>query len=306
MVKDIFVAPEGSMFWSVDFSGIEAVLVGYFAGQRDYVRLAKLDVHSFYTAYALHMLDGQVPVSDLPDLSWSDDQLGLCLAEIKKRFKRERNSVYKHLIHAANYAQTPAGAQKTLFKLAGLSYSVPEVTKLMDIYFELFPGIRTWQRDLCNRVDAARRRKKDSQDEAIEDPWTLGVAYVQNPFGYVHRFYHVLEWTKIGDEWVSSPGDDANRLIAFLPQSTAAGIIKAAGRTIWEEYPELADTLRLFIHDEILGESPEALAEEHMKLASEIMGRQVPELPLDPGWNMGECLAIGTEGKLGRIWSEME
>jgi DNA polymerase I-like protein with 3'-5' exonuclease and polymerase domains len=66
-VKEMFVAPEGSTFWERDFSGIEAVLVGYFAGSPGYTRLAKRDVHSFYTAYALNALDpGRVLASDLP------------------------------------------------------------------------------------------------------------------------------------------------------------------------------------------------------------------------------------------------
>lgn len=305
MVKDIFIAPPGYTFYAADFSGIEAVLVGYFAGLPDYIRLAKLDVHSFYTAHALHLIDGRVSTEDLPDLSWDDTQLKACLGEIKRRFKNQRNSVFKHLIHAANYMQGPSGAQKTLFRLGGINESVKNVTRLMDIYFELFPGIRQWHKDLCDRVDGARRRRKDDPSETIDDPWTLGVAYAQNPFGYVHRFYHVLEWTKIGSEWISDFGEDANRLIAFLPQSTAAGIIKLAMRTIWEDYPELGDTLRLTIHDELLGEDRIETAEESLTLLMSIMSRPIPELPLDPGWGMGECLSIGVEGKIGRIWSEM-
>jgi hypothetical protein len=116
-VKEIFIAPEGKLFWERDFSGIEAVLVGYFAGSRSYTRLAKRDVHSFYTAYALNALDpGRVSANDLPDLSWEDSRLFSRLAELKKDLKHERNSLYKHLVHGANYLQSPNGARDHIFK----------------------------------------------------------------------------------------------------------------------------------------------------------------------------------------------
>lgn len=301
-VKEIFVCPAGSTFWERDFSGIEAKLVGYFAGARQYVRLTSIDVHSFYTSYALNAIDGRVKANDLPLLDWDDDRLTARLKELKKEFGFERNSLYKHLVHGANYLQSPRGAAEHIFKNTGRAFDPKLIARVMGIYFELFPEIRKWHRDLCNRVDGTKRREAGEDDL---DPWTLGVCYVKNPFGYVHHFYDVLEWKKVGNEWISSFGEDAKRLVSFLPQSTAAAIIKQAAKRLYYDYPWVGETLRLLIHDSILGETKESYLETCLKISQEVMETPIPELPLDPTWGMGEYLSIGTEAKVGPCWGTM-
>jgi len=303
-VKEMFVAPPGSTFWARDFSGIEAVLVGYFAGAKGYTRLAKRDVHSFYTAYAINALDpARFNANDLPSIEWDDDKLFTRLEEIKREFKADRNGLFKHLVHGANYLQSPKGASETIFKTTGKAFDIKLISSVMEVYFELFPEIRAWHKDLCQRVDGTKRRKGGEGERP--DPWTIGVAHVSNPFGYVHRFYNVLEWEKIGDEWISSYGEDAKRLISFLPQSTAAAIIKRAGRILWEEYPWVGQTMRLWIHDEILGECEDEELEKCLSVSQTVMESPIPELPLDPAWGMGTHLSIGTESKVGRTWAAM-
>lgn len=304
-VKDIFVAPSGHLFWERDYSGIEAVLVGYFAGSAGYTRLTKLDVHSFYTAYALHTLDpGRVGASDLPELSWSDTRLKQRLGEIKREFGSERNSLYKHLVHGANYMQSARGSRDKIFKDTGRAFELSLVSKVMGVYFELFPEIPRWHKDLCRRVDGTKQRTSDGPTNSI-DPWSLGVCWARNPFGYIHRFYNVLDWEKINDEWHATYGEDAKRLVSFLPQGTAAAIIKAAARRLWYERPWVGETLRLLIHDSVFGLAEERKIPECLEVSGEVMSAPIPELPLDPAWGMGEFLTIGTEAKCGPTWSSM-
>jgi hypothetical protein len=305
-VKECFVAPPGYTFWERDFSGIEAVLVGYFAGSPGYIRLAKRDVHSFYTAYALNALgDGRVPSADLPDLNWDDGRLFASLGHFKKLLNYERNSLYKHLVHGANYLQTPAGASEHIFKSTGKAFDRKLITNVMGVYFELFPEIRQWHRELTHRVDGTKRRRSEDGDGVPVDPWTLGVCYARNPFGYTHRFYDVLHWSKVNGEWVSEFGEDAKRLVSFLPQSTAAAIIKQAAKRLYYEFPWVGETLRLLIHDSILGETPERDLGTCLRVSDQVMSAPIPELPLDPTWGMGEFLSIGTEAKSGQSWGSM-
>lgn len=302
-VKELYVAPRGHLFWARDYSGIEAVLVGYFAGARNYTRLAKIDVHSFYTAYALNSLDGRVGANDLPDVNWPDSRLANRLGEIKAEFKADRNGLYKHLVHGANFLQSPKGAQRKIFKETGKVYDIKVIGRVMGVYFELFPEIRTWHKDLCDRVDGTKRRSSEGSEDV--DPWTLGVCTVTNPFGYVHRFYNVLDWEKIDGKWYSSYGDDAKRLVSFLPQSTAAAIIKRSAKDLWYNYPWVGETIRLLIHDEILGESIESEVGICLEAARIAMEAPIKECPLDPTWEMGEYLVIGTEPKQGPSWASM-
>ncbi len=290
-VKELFVAPPGSLFYERDFSAIEAVLVGYFAGSAKYTRFAKLGVHDYLCS---HMLGAPA------DLAWSDVDLKAYFKSMKRDHPLLRDSA-KRVVHGSNYMMTPRRMHELFPEVFP---STKDAARLQGLYFELFPEIRTWHRDLCNRVDGTKRRTSEGLDSGV-DPWSLGVCYARNPFGYVHHFYNVLDWDKIGDQWISSFGEDAKRLVSFLPQSTAAAIIKRAARTIYYEHLTVGETLRLLIHDSILGESREGDIDECLRVSQEVMEAPIPELPLDPTWGMGEFLTIGTEAKVGKSWGAM-
>ena len=287
-VKECFVAPPGSFFWARDFSAIEAVLVGYFAGSARYVRFAKLGVHAYLASH----------IAGRPaDLQWGDADLRAYFKQLKKECPVEYDTA-KRVVHGSNYVMT---ARKMHYEYPETFRTIAAANRLQGLYFELFPEIRTWHKDLCIRVDGAKRREADGPI----DPWTLGICYARNPFGYIHRFYNVLDWERIENDWVWSFGEDAKRLVSFLPQSTAAAIIKRATKRVWTEYPWVGETLRLLIHDEILGEEKEQQIEECLRVSAICMEAPIKELPLDPSWEMGEYLTIGTEAKVGSSWAGM-
>ena len=266
--------------------GIEAVLVGYEARSRDYIRLAKMDVHSFYTAYALNELDGRVSGNDLPLLSWDDLKLATRLADIKKEFKEDRNNLYKHLVHGANFMQGPKGASEKVLLETGISYPVKLVGKVMDLYFELFPAIKKWHSQVLYQAD------KDG--------------FLRNPFGYVHRFSRVYDWEKVGGTWQKSPGPAANQAIAFGPQSTAAGIIKEALlRLFFERFEEAGQYLRLIVHDELFFEVLNECLEVVDRIVKEEMEKPIIQMALPDSYEMGPFLNILTESKQGLRWGEM-
>ena len=293
-VKECFVAGDGLLFWERDFSAIEAVLVGYFAGSPTYTKFAKLGVHDFFTSHLLG-----IPA----DPKWSDDDLR---AYFKKHTKgTPERDVAKRVVHLSNYMGTPTR----------MAYEYPETfpkpkdaARLQGLYFELFPEIRKWHQDLCVRVDGAKQRQ--AVDQEAVDPWTLGVCFARNPFGYVHRFYNVLDWEPVihddgKKEWFWSYGEDAKRLVSFLPQSTAAAIIKRAAKRIFYDHYSVGETLRLLIHDSILGEVCEDEVDRCLEISQKVMEAPIEELPLDPSWGMGEYLTIGTEAKVGKSWGSM-
>ena len=290
LVKRCFVAAPGSVFWARDYSGIEAVLVGYLAGSQRYTRLAQLGVHAFLASH-IH--------GEPADLSWSDDDLSSYFKDIKGR-SAHIYATAKRIVHGSNYMMTP---RKMSYEYPEEFPTIKRANELQGLYFDLFPEIRSWHHDLCKRVDGTKSRK--AEQDTVVDPWTLGVCYAKNPFGYVHRFYNVLDWEKIEGVWYSSFGEDAKRLVSFLPQSTAAAIIKRAGRRLWVEKCDVGSSMRLWIHDEILGECREEELERCLRVSREVMESPVPELPLDPTWGMGESLVIKTEAKAGRVWGTM-
>lgn len=287
IIRNLIVPGEGHTFTARDYSGIEAVLVGYFASAPRYIRLAKIDVHSYYTAYALHELDGRVRSADLPDIGWSDARLVECLTEIKKRFKSERNNLYKHLVHAINFGQGAMGAQEKILNETGIKFPLKTIEMVMGVYKSLFPEIPRWQGNLLLQAE------KDG--------------FLRNPFGYVHRFARPFEYEKIGGRWQKKQGPEANKIWAFLPQSSAAGIIKEAMlRLYFERFEEAGQYLRLLVHDELFFESPLDRVEEVDRVAQEEMERPIMEMGLPSSYGMGSHLVILTEAKKGPRWGEMK
>lgn len=288
IIRNLIVAEDGSTFYARDYSGIEAVLVGYFAMAPQYIRLAKRDVHSFYTAWALHELEpGRIPANDLPLVSWDDDKLFKRLGEIKSEFSNERNSLYKHLVHGANFMQGARGAMEKIYSETGKEFPVSLVSKVMEVYFNLFPEIKKWHSSLLYQAD------KDG--------------FLKNPFSYVHRFHSVFSWEKIGSKWQKTNGPTSNQVIAFLPQSTAAGIIKEAMmRLYFNRFEEAGQYMRLLVHDEIFFEVPLDKVENVDKVVKEEMERPIPEMRLPSSYNMGDLLVINTEEKIGNRWGSMK
>lgn len=289
IVRNLVVASDGHTLYARDYSGIEAVLTGYFAADSKYIRLAKRDIHTYYTVYALYELEGgrRIGAADLPDINWPDDRLFPYLADLKSRFSADRNNLYKHLVHAANFMQSPKGAAEKIFHETRIEYPLKTVTKVMDVYYTLFPSIRRYHR------------------QTLEEAEKEG--YLRNPFQYIHRFSRIYDYTKMYGEWEKKPGSDANKAIAFKPQSTAAAIIKEAIiRLFFNRFEEAGKYMRLQVHDEILLEVPENRLELVDVVVSEEMERPIPELKMPLSWGMGECLSINTESKKGRSWGSMK
>lgn len=288
LIRNFFVADTGNVLLARDFSGIEAVLTGYFANAKDYVRLAKRDVHTFYTVYALHAQDpGRISANDLPLLSWDDEKLFARLKELKKEFSTERNNLYKHLVHAANFGQGAKGASDTILRMSGKEVSPHAIGRVMDIYYDLFPQIKQWHQTLLAQVD------RDG--------------FLRNPFGYVHRFYRPYEWNydEATKQWGKAPGADANKIYAFLPQSTAAGIIKDAMLRLWDNHYDAAGQyMRLLIHDEVFCEVPETLVDNVDAIMQAEMEAPIKCMKLP--WDANNYLTVETEAKRGHRWGAMK
>ena len=286
IIRNLFLASPGYNFLARDYSGIEAVLVGYEAKSPEYIRLAKMDVHSFYTAYALNQLDGRVSANDLPLLSWDDEKLAKRLAEIKAEFKLDRNNLYKHLTHAINFGQGAKGAQDKILLETQIIQPLETIQTVMGVYKELFKAIPRWHGEI--RLQADRD------------------GFLRNAFGYVHRFNRVFAYTRECGKWVRGLGDDAEAVLAFKPQSNAAAIIKEALiRLYFDRFNDAGQFLRLQVHDEVFTETPEEMIAAVDRVLREEMERPIPELPLPASWGMGQFLTVLTEEKVGKRWGSM-
>ena len=206
--------------------------------------------------------------------------------ELRKKFKADRNDLYKHCVHGGNFGQKVKGLQEKVLLETGIAYPTKTLQKVLDVYNELFPKIKKWQWNTLLQVEKE--------------------GFLRNPFGYIHRFTRPFDYEKWGKEWIRKPGIDANKIFAFLPQSTAAGIIKEAMLRLYEtRFDEAGQYLRLLIHDELFSEAPEAIVNQVRLIVEEEMAKPILAMPLPEGYGMGKYLTVGVESKMGDRWARM-
>lgn len=90
-------ARPGHVLVEADWKGMEGVLVGYFADDPDYMRLAKIGVHDYVCSHILAD-KGKISTNDIPDLSLPDSELKRIFKAQKARFPKDRDDA-KHVVH---------------------------------------------------------------------------------------------------------------------------------------------------------------------------------------------------------------
>lgn len=229
-----------------DWKGIEALLCGWFAGDEEYMRLARLGVHDYVT-YIVLADQGKILQSDVPNLSLSDSDLKIAFHEIKKRFPKDRDDC-KHVVHGSNYLGT-AMMLADLYELV-----VANVKRLQANYFGRFDKLKKWQ---MNTLDRASRECK-----------------LRNPFGYEMPFWEVFRWDSRRRQYVL--GEDAKSAVSFLPRDTAAAMLKE----VLLRLKYLADegSLLASTHDSLTAETDEQDVERIARIFKLEMEKPVPEL----------------------------
>lgn len=266
-------AEPGDDWWIVeaDYSGIEAIEVGHYAHDSDYVRLAMLGVHSFLASNILGR-----PI----DLSLDTRSLKMAIGEAKRLSKKTlaagtATAVYdvaKRVIHGSNY-----GMGK---KLMHDSYpeafpTQADAGKLQDMYFSLFPKVKKWQ-------------------ERVVD-----IAYEQcclvNDFGYRRWFWDAKRWAfnQRTNGWELVPSGDAKKIISTLPQGSAAAIIR--GAMLSPSFQSLVNEqlAMIQIHDSLVCRARTREVEDVVERLTKAMTYPIIEQ---------SGLVIPVEVKVGRNW----
>jgi DNA polymerase I-like protein with 3'-5' exonuclease and polymerase domains len=268
--RKTLVASPGCVLIEADAAAIEAVLVGYAAGDPDYVRLAKLGVHDFVT---LRWKGESV------DLSLPDAQLRPLLKSVKKRYPEERERA-KRGVHGSNYKLTAYGLHDEYEEEFPTERSAQD---FQDFYFGLVPKVVEWQNSTMER---AHRE-----------------SFLDNHYQYRHYFYDVFTFNWRSQRWVL--GDDAKRSVAFVPQADASAIQTEDLLALAYEDEQVLDPqavklirgwLRLIIHDSFVIEVPKGEETWVAEAVLKVMTRPRDELA---------GLTIGAEVSIGENLAEL-
>lgn len=309
----------GTCLAEIDFSAIEAVLVGWFARSPSYITLAKLGVHS---GLASHILGKPY------DPSWEVGKLRDYLSEIKKEAQATPSGstdLYdcsKRVVHGSAYCLTPVGMVNNFPK------QFPRVSiakRYQDIYYAMAPDVPGWQ--------------KSVQRFAYDHGYLGGPGDPPfgHPFCYKHWFWAVSTYRKIseaqyhkrkaagfavayfhGQHYAVDLGDDAKRAVAFYPQSTGRGVLTESmlrlfdaeeaepyGSYIGDAYYGRTP-LRAPIHDSLFLELPRRIRDRVLEIVYREMTRPIVQMPMPEEWGLGDFLTVDVEVKVGQSWDAME
>lgn len=265
----------GRLLVEWDYKSYHVLTTGFCAEDPDYMRLARLDMHSFVAGHALKCWDAGKIISE-PDAALLDRFAWLKSDPDRKRV---RDNQAKPTILGVGFGM---GYRRLYQENLDHFASEREARKFWDLLRELFPRVFRWQ----------ERVKKQAHDEQR----------LVSPFGHIRRFYEVFRYDSRKRDWVS--GDQAEEAVAFLPANIAFGNIretmKEMARLCLDSRYSLCDN----VHDSFLfniatGNLDQHIADVHPVLTAPSRVLRHPSICPDG-------LVINVEGSAGRDWATME
>lgn len=264
-------APKGYTIIEHDYKSFHALTLGYEAQCPDYIRLARLDCHSFLAANMLQ-LPGCQTCLQLPDV-----ELKQYLNAVKKQHEGVRNGKAKPAILGYGFGM---GAGK-LFDLNPESFAnFEEARYTIDMLNACFPKPAQYR---LNSPEQAHRQR-----------------YLINAFGAIRWFMNVKSFDSQFKVW--KHGRDWEKSIAFRPASNAFCIMKRAMLRLRAKGFTRRWNLVNNIHDALLFICPDKHAEECLWLGKEELERPVPQI-VGPD---GKPFYCEVESKFGKVWAKME
>ena len=213
-----------------------------------------------------------------------------------------------------SYGLTPYGMNE---RMPDLFPTIKVATWYQDLFFSLAPKVRAWQRAVQERA---------AKERSLGGPGA-------HPFGYKFWFWDVFSYRKItaaqaqgikarggwvtefnGTWYLRGLGTDAKRVVATMPQSGAAGVMRETclrlfvpggpsyiGDAWYGQTP-----LRAIIHDSLLLELPDETKDQIITTVAREMTAPITQMPLPEEWGFGPYVTLGVDIKVGKNWGEME
>jgi DNA polymerase I-like protein with 3'-5' exonuclease and polymerase domains len=277
-------AGPGRKLVELDLKSAHALTTGFEAKDELYMRMARIDMHSFFTAAGLLKLEKPEKLIAMSD------------GELKDYFKFHKKSpkVYIHPDGTFKWIRDKKAKSTILGYGFGMGHvtlyyqnedsfrNISDAKKTIEILNGLFPKAAKWRNVI--REQAHRQ------------------TYLLSRHGYIRWFFDVYHYD--GSRGIMVPGDDSEAAIAFLPANDAHGhlkdvILRLEARGLLEKYRWINT-----IHDALLFEPEEGLVEECVHVVKEELEKP-SEILVDPEMAPGG-LWIEAEASVGKNWFEME
>lgn len=298
-LRGMICADEGHVIAEVDFKSCHVITLGLLAGDDNYTRLGRLDIHSAVAGHFLQLWDLNQIIKE------SDDELMQRFKWLKSDPERKRvrddqakhgilgignglraKGLYERYMESFPARRCPVcggsgkvagvrglkncGACKGSGRQSGLSIAEAVLTTCE----ELFPKVFEYQ-------EAQRKEAHETQR-------------LRTPFGHLRRFYEVYRWDGRKGCW--SHGDQAEEAVAYRLANTAHAHMREVMKELARR--RLDDRYGMFnmVHDSLMFHFRES---ELSSFVSDVIPAMTAESKVMPG------LWLGVEASYGRRWNSM-
>jgi len=273
-VRSMYKHPAGKLFVEWDFKAYHVLTTGFEARSKNYMRLARLDMHSFVAGHFNRDWDA-FKLFNEPD------------EELLAKFKWFKSDKARKVIRDKKAKPSILGigfglGVKKLYEMNRESFKdLREAENLMQTIKDLFPEVFRWQNQIR---DLAHKQQ-----------------FLRNRFGALRHFYEVYAPDGRGG-W--KPGDQSEQAIAFLPASSAFGNIRECMKTMdrkgllekWELVNTVHDSFVFLVEPGLM---PQHIAEMYPVLHAP--SRVLIDEELAP-----QGLQVDVECSSGITWADSE
>lgn len=303
-MRRMIVASPGHHLVELDYKGFHILTLGFEAADPLYIRLGRIDMHSFFVLAGMLRLE---PFDKLVDLT--DAELGEKLAWYRshpktysdyggRTFGRIRDEIGKHAILAYGNGQQPRGL---FMKNRDAFATLKDAEKCQSALDKLFPKPFEWKKTISLQAD--RQAHLISRYGYVRWFWDV---FNRRPVGwnYQTRPGEVVIEGKNSNRWLLAPGDDHEAAISYLIQNDAFGIKRGAMVALGESGLDEKFGMVTEIHDSLVFDCPDKYLDECIPTVKGIMEKPSPFL-VDPEVSP-EGLWCGTEVTCGRNWDKRD
>jgi DNA polymerase family A len=314
-LRAMVAAKPGKIITEWDYKSFHVLTLGFLAEDPVWMRLARLDMHSFFTGHVLGLWDGFTVLKE------SDEQLMARFKWLKSNpeWKNKRDGQFKRCTLGIGNGLQEKGlfdrymedfppqtckqclGEKKVQGVRGMK-KCPEcsgqgyVSGLRGVE-EIMAGIRK----LAPKIFAYQRAERRAAHEAGDR------GYFSKHWGFARRFYEVYNFSK---QWRRNPedepppGDQAEEAISYRHTNIAHCEMRARMKEL--HYSGLAEKYGMFnqIHDSLQFHFDENLLAEHAEEVGAVLS--APSKVLRHPTIAPDGLVIGVEGSWGRSWDKME
>lgn len=300
---------EGFLSHNCDFKAFHVLTTGFEAGDEKYMRLARLDMHSFIAATQLLNLAKSHELLAMPDAE---------LMKVLKSFRKDTTPRY----HGPGGIKVPfeyvRGKQaKPAILGYGFGMQPPrfyhenqEFLPSREFAFQVFAGLDRefpiccgWRKQIVQLADRQggyllSRHGFLRRFNCCVDKFPVDADYSPRPGD-------TIRIAPDGMRWCFSPGDDGEAIIAFLPANDAFGMIKECMLRMRELGLLERYGLIIPIHDALVFECPDEYVQEALPVIKREMETPSDILILPNGEGLW-CEAELSINKPGLSWADME